>query len=189
MIKIRTPKAATCTVYVMSMFMVSMDTTMLIVALPVIAHEFGVSPSSVSSVNITYLVSLAACLPAAGWIGDRFGSERVLLIAITVFTVAPRPYDWSHPIFCVCQYFRATNVLFQVQNRIGAAIGIAILASALSMFGSGAAGGSDDGLFAYRVAMLTTAGFLLVALALSSRIHDADAQIAMKRSAEQAKAG
>ena len=37
---------------------------------------------------IAYLVSLAVFIPASGWLGDRFGGKRVLLIAIAVFTVA-----------------------------------------------------------------------------------------------------
>jgi EmrB/QacA subfamily drug resistance transporter len=33
-------------------------------------------------------VSLAVFIPASGWAGDRFGGKRVLLTAVTVFTVA-----------------------------------------------------------------------------------------------------
>ena len=35
-----------------------------------------------------FLVSLAVFIPASGWLGDRFGTKRVLLVAIAIFAVA-----------------------------------------------------------------------------------------------------
>lgn len=35
-----------------------------------------------------YLLSLAIWVPASGWLGDRFGSKRMFLIAIVAFTGA-----------------------------------------------------------------------------------------------------
>src|SRR6185369_7720584 len=44
--------------------------------------------ASLSGVSIGYLASLAVVIPASGWVGDRFGSRRTLLVAIAVFTIA-----------------------------------------------------------------------------------------------------
>ncbi|QST01045.1 multidrug efflux MFS transporter [Pontibacillus sp. ALD_SL1] len=76
------------TVYVMSMFMVAMDATIVNVALSTIGAEFGVPASATSAVNIGYVVSLAMMLPIAGWMGDRFGSKRVLMSALSTFIMA-----------------------------------------------------------------------------------------------------
>lgn len=76
------------TIYVMSMFMVAMDATIINVALSTIGAEFGVPASATSAVNIGYLVSLAVMLPVAGWMGDRFGAKRVLMMALGLFTVS-----------------------------------------------------------------------------------------------------
>jgi len=35
-----------------------------------------------------YLMSIAVCVPASGWLGDRFGSKRIFLIAVGAFTTA-----------------------------------------------------------------------------------------------------
>ncbi|MGE7879683.1 MDR family MFS transporter [Peribacillus muralis] len=70
------------------MFMVSMDGTIVNVILPTISKEFNIEPSSTSGINIGYLVSLAVFLPVAGWLGDRFGTKKIFLIALGVFTVA-----------------------------------------------------------------------------------------------------
>ena len=82
------PKTAVGVVFVASLFMSIMDTTIVNVALPTIGRDFSVSPTSVDSVSIAYLVSLAVFIPASGWLGDRFGGKRVLLTAIAVFSAA-----------------------------------------------------------------------------------------------------
>jgi EmrB/QacA subfamily drug resistance transporter len=81
-------KVAVGVVFVAAMFMSIMDATIVNVALPTIGRQFGVSPTSIDSIAISFLVSLAVFIPASGWLGDRFGSKRVLLIAIVVFTAA-----------------------------------------------------------------------------------------------------
>jgi EmrB/QacA subfamily drug resistance transporter len=81
-------KVAVGVVFVAAMFMSIMDATIVNVALPTIGREFGVSPTSVDAIAIAFLVSLAIFIPASGWLGDRFGGKRVLLVAIVVFTGA-----------------------------------------------------------------------------------------------------
>ena len=81
-------KIAVSVVYVAAMFMTIMDATIVNVALPTIGRSFGVPSTSVASVSIYFLVSLAVFISASGWLGDRFGGKRVLLAAIAVFTVA-----------------------------------------------------------------------------------------------------
>src|ERR1022692_5227559 len=81
-------KVAVSVVFVAAMFMSIMDVTIVNVALPTIGRDFSVSPTSIDTISIAYLVSLAVFIPASGWLGDRFGGKRVLLIAIVVFTGA-----------------------------------------------------------------------------------------------------
>jgi EmrB/QacA subfamily drug resistance transporter len=81
-------KIAVSVVFVAAMFMAIMDITIVNVALPSIGRQFHQSTTSLDSVVIGFLVSLAVFIPAAGWLGDRFGMKRVLLVAIFVFTGA-----------------------------------------------------------------------------------------------------
>ena len=81
-------KVAVSVVYVAAMFMTIMDSTIVNVALPTIGRNFDVPSTSVASVSIYFLVSLAVFITASGWLGDRFGGKRVLLGAVAVFTVA-----------------------------------------------------------------------------------------------------
>jgi MFS family permease len=81
-------KTAVAVVYVAAIFLSTMDTTIVNVALPTIGRAFSVKPTAVDAVSISYLVSLAVFVPASGWLGDRFGGKRTLLTAVAIFTIA-----------------------------------------------------------------------------------------------------
>jgi len=81
-------KIAVSVVFVAAMFMNIMDATIVNVALPTLGREFHVRPDSVDTVAIGYLVSLAVFIPASGWLGDRFGSKKVMLTSVVIFTAA-----------------------------------------------------------------------------------------------------
>ena len=116
-------KVAVSVVFVAAMFMSIMDATIVNVALPTIGRDFHVSPTSVASVAIAFLVSLAVFIPASGWLGDRFGGKRVLLTAIVVFTVASA--------LCGVATSLGELVIFRVLQGVGggmlAPVGMAML--------------------------------------------------------------
>ncbi|MFG3049365.1 MDR family MFS transporter [Kitasatospora sp. NPDC048239] len=82
------PKIAVGVVFVASLFMTIMDTTIVNVALPAIGRQFDTDPAGVGVINVGYLVSLAVFVPLSGWLGDRYGTRRVFLVSLTLFTVA-----------------------------------------------------------------------------------------------------
>jgi EmrB/QacA subfamily drug resistance transporter len=82
------PKVSVSIVYVAAMFMSIMDSTIVNVALPSLGRQLGASSTSLDAVVVAYLVSLAVVIPASGWLGDRWGTKRVFLLALTLFTVA-----------------------------------------------------------------------------------------------------
>ncbi len=88
--QMRTPeyKIAVTIVYIGGLFVQILDSTVVNVALPSLAEEFDVAVTDVEWVVIGFGLTLAAAIPAAGWLGDRFGSKRVFLSALAVFTIA-----------------------------------------------------------------------------------------------------
>lgn len=76
------------TVFVTSLFMSILDSTIVTVALPSIARDLGASTAATGWVVVAYLLSLAVCIPASGWIGDRFGTKRTFLGALALFAGA-----------------------------------------------------------------------------------------------------
>src|ERR1700722_19848320 len=88
-------KAAVSVVYVAAMFMTIIDSTIVNVALPTIGRNFRVPSTSVASVSIYFLVSLAVFMSASGWLGDRLRHKRLLLTAISLFTAASALYGMA----------------------------------------------------------------------------------------------
>ncbi|HVC15330.1 MAG TPA: MDR family MFS transporter [Acidimicrobiales bacterium] len=89
-------KAAVTVVYAAAMFMAIMDSTIVIVALPTLGREFHVQPEAAGTITIAYLVSLGVFIPVSGWVGDKLGGRRTLLMAITLFTVASALCGTAH---------------------------------------------------------------------------------------------
>jgi len=71
-----------------STFMEVLDTTVVNVSLPHIAGSLSASTDEATWTLTSYLVANAIILPMTGWLAGRFGRKRLLMIAVTGFTVA-----------------------------------------------------------------------------------------------------
>jgi EmrB/QacA subfamily drug resistance transporter len=69
-------------------FMENLDATAITTSLPQMAASFGTLPEHLSIGLSAYLVTVAACIPASGWLADRFGPRPVFGAAIAIFTLA-----------------------------------------------------------------------------------------------------
>jgi EmrB/QacA subfamily drug resistance transporter len=76
------------TIVSIAFFMESLDSTVIVTALPQMAHSFGESSVRLSLGISVYMLTLAVVIPASGWIADRFGARRVFCFAIALFTLA-----------------------------------------------------------------------------------------------------
>ncbi len=70
-----------------ALFMQNLDSTVIATALPTMARDFGVASVRMNVALTSYLLSLAVCIPASGWMADRFGARTVFRAAIAVFTL------------------------------------------------------------------------------------------------------
>jgi len=67
-------------------FMANLDTSIVNVSLPAMAHQFGTTPGRVSLVVLSYLLCEVSFLLLFGKLGERWGITRVFLIGFAVFT-------------------------------------------------------------------------------------------------------
>lgn len=81
-------RVAVFVVFIASLFMSIMDSTIVNVALSSMSRDFGVNIAATDVIVVAYLVSIAVTIPAAGWVGDRWGSKRTFLFALGLFSVA-----------------------------------------------------------------------------------------------------
>jgi EmrB/QacA subfamily drug resistance transporter len=82
------PKVSVSIVFVAAMFMSIMDGTIVNVALPSIGRQLGIPSALLGAVVVSYLLALAIVIPASGWLGDRWGTKRIFLLALALFTIA-----------------------------------------------------------------------------------------------------
>ncbi len=64
------------------------DTAAVNVSLPYIAGNLSASVDEATWVLTSYLVANAVVLPIAGWLANYMGRKRLLMLAVTIFTVA-----------------------------------------------------------------------------------------------------
>jgi EmrB/QacA subfamily drug resistance transporter len=77
------------TVVLFGTVMTILDSTVVNVALPTLQTEFNSkSYNDISWVVTAYLLAQGAVIPVTGWITDRFGTKRVYLITLFLFTAA-----------------------------------------------------------------------------------------------------
>lgn len=98
----------------MAFFMQALDATILNTALPAIAHSLDRSPLAMQSAVISYTLTVAMLIPVSGWLADRFGTRKVFIIAVTLFTLGS--------LACALSGTLTMLVVFRVVQGIGGAM-------------------------------------------------------------------
>ena len=94
---------AVASVTVMGSFMSILDTTMVNVAVPTFVKSFKTSLSNVQWVTTGYILALAVVIPLTRWAADRYGTKRVWLVSVLLFTLGSLlcGLSWSLPTLIV----------------------------------------------------------------------------------------
>ena len=71
----------------MAFFMQALDATILNTALPAIATSLERSPLAMQSAVISYTLTVAMLIPVSGWLADRYGTRKVFIAAVSLFTL------------------------------------------------------------------------------------------------------
>lgn len=95
-------------------FMQALDATILNTALPAIAQSLNRSPLAMQSAIISYTLTVAMLIPVSGWLADRFGTRRVFMLAVTLFTLGS--------LACALSSSLTELVIFRVLQGIGGAM-------------------------------------------------------------------
>src|SRR3954449_6947877 len=99
--------------------MIVLDATVVNVALPSIQDDLGFSQSSLAWVVNAYLIAFAGLLLLSGRLGDLLGRRRVLLLGLSVFTVAS--------LLCGAAQSQTELVLARFLQGVGGALASAVI--------------------------------------------------------------
>lgn len=70
------------------LFMETLDSTIVNTAVPTMARSLDVTPLSLKAIVTSYILALAVGIPVSGWLADRFGTRKLFISAVAIFTVA-----------------------------------------------------------------------------------------------------
>lgn len=99
-------------------FIETLDATIISTAIPKMAVSLGVNPINLKVALTSYLLSLAIFIPISGWFADRFGTRKVFVTAVSIFTVGS--------LFCGLAINVETLVLSRIIQGIGGALMIPV---------------------------------------------------------------
>ena len=88
MAALRRPSMQIALIVASAMFMQNLDSTIIVTALPAMAHSFATNESRVSEGITAYALAAAVCIPASAWLADRIGTRTLFCGAIAIFTLA-----------------------------------------------------------------------------------------------------
>lgn len=99
-------------VVVLGAIMSILDITVVNVALPTFQKEFEVAELSTVAWTVTgYTLALAAVIPLTGWAADRFGTKRLYMTALALFTLGSA--------LCAAAWSIESLVAFRVIQGLG----------------------------------------------------------------------
>ena len=73
---------------ILASFLQALDQTIANVALPHIGGELSATQEQISWVLTSYIVAAAIMIPLSGWLADRYGRKRVLVLSVVLFTLS-----------------------------------------------------------------------------------------------------
>src|SRR6201991_2290664 len=90
-----------------------LDTTIANVALPHMQASLSATQDTINWVLTSYIVSSAIALPISGWLADKVGRKRLLLISVVLFTIAS--------VLCAAATSLGEMVVFRALQGVGGA--------------------------------------------------------------------
>jgi MFS transporter, DHA2 family, multidrug resistance protein len=97
----------------MAVLLQVLDTTIANVALPHMQASLSATQDTINWVLTSYIVSSAIALPISGWMADKVGRKRLLLISVVMFTAAS--------VLCATAVSLTEMVLFRALQGVGGA--------------------------------------------------------------------
>lgn len=98
-------------VVVIGTFMSILDSSIVNIALPKMMAVFGVSMDDSKWILTAYTLALGAIIPLTGYLQDIFGSKRVYIFALTVFTLGS--------MLCGFAWNNTSMICFRIIQAVG----------------------------------------------------------------------
>lgn len=91
-----------------------LDSTILNTSLPSIARDLNESPLNMQNAIISYVLTLAVFMPASGFLADKFGTKKIFIIALVLFSAGS--------IFCALSQNLTQLVISRIVQGVGGSL-------------------------------------------------------------------
>lgn len=99
-------------------FMQLLDSTILNTSLPSIAKDLHESPLNMQNAIISYVLTLATFMPASGFLADKFGTKKIFVLSLIVFSIGS--------LFCAMSQNLTELVVSRIIQGIGGSLMIPV---------------------------------------------------------------
>ncbi|TXF75075.1 MFS transporter [Chryseobacterium sp.] len=97
-----------------AIFMQMLDSTILNTSLPSIAKDLNESPLNMQNAIISYVLTLALFMPVSGFLADKFGTRRIFIFSLVVFSIGS--------LFCALSQNLTHLIISRVIQGIGGSL-------------------------------------------------------------------
>ena len=97
-----------------AIFMQMLDSTVLNTSLKSIAEELNESPLEMQNAIISYVLTLAIFMPVSGYLADKFGTRKVFIFSIVLFSLGS--------LFCALSQTLNQLVISRVIQGLGGSL-------------------------------------------------------------------
>ncbi|KFC20442.1 MFS transporter [Chryseobacterium sp. FH1] len=97
-----------------AIFMQMLDSTILNTSLPSIARDLQESPLDMQNAIISYVLTLALFMPVSGFLADKFGTKRIFILSLAIFSVGS--------LFCSLSQDLTQLVISRIVQGIGGSL-------------------------------------------------------------------
>ncbi|WP_312075579.1 DHA2 family efflux MFS transporter permease subunit [Chryseobacterium sp.] len=97
-----------------AIFMQMLDSTILNTSLPSIAKDLNESPLNMQNAIISYVLTLAVFMPASGFLADRFGTRKIFVFSLVLFSLGS--------LFCALSQNLTHLVISRVIQGVGGSL-------------------------------------------------------------------
>lgn len=102
----------------LSFFLEAVDSTVLNTAIPSMSRSLHIEPVDLKVALISYLISIAIFIPISGWLSDKWGSKRIFISALLIFTISS--------LACGFAQTQIELVIGRFMQGIGGALGLPV---------------------------------------------------------------
>jgi EmrB/QacA subfamily drug resistance transporter len=125
-------------VVVIGMFMSTLDTSIVNVAIPTMQKQFGVSTDDIQWVSTAYTLCLGVIVPTSAWLGERIGLKRLYVTSLLAFAASSALCGTADDLTSMIIYrilqaipggvlpVTCLTILYQIvpKDKLGAAMGM-----------------------------------------------------------------